>query len=76
MKDATSQGNKTEELNGTNLTFIMILLLTVGGCVSLSLQSKYYKALRYCIGRSSFCHDLKMKILISPLNNYHSTSSS
>lgn len=57
-----------------NLTFIMILPLTVD-FVSLSLQSKYDKALRYCIGGSSFCHDLKMKILIIPLNNCHSTSS-
>jgi hypothetical protein len=52
----------------------MILPLTVD-FVSLSLQSKYDKALRYCIGGSSFCHDLKMKILIIPLNNCHSTSS-
>jgi hypothetical protein len=57
-----------------NLTFIMIFPLTVG-CVSLSLQGKYDKALRYCIGRSFFCHDLKMKILIILLNNCHSTSS-
>jgi hypothetical protein len=57
-----------------NLTFIMILPLTVG-CVNLSLQNKNDKALRYCIDRSSFCHDLKMKILIILLNNCHSISS-
>jgi len=58
-----------------NLTFIMIFPLAVVVCVSLSLQGKYDKALRYCIGRSFFCHDLKMKILIILLNNCHSTSS-
>ncbi len=57
-----------------NLTFIMILPLTVAR-ESLSLQNKYDKVLRYCIGRSSFCHDLKMKILIILLNNCHSISS-
>jgi len=39
------------------LVFDMILTLIVG-CESLSLQSKYDKALRYCNDRSSFCHDL------------------
>ena len=57
-----------------NLTFIMILPLTVG-CASLSLQNKYDKALRYYIGRSSFCYDLKMKILIILLDNCHNISS-
>jgi hypothetical protein len=72
-KDATFQGKLNLEQK-QSLTFIMILPLTVG-CVSLSLQSKYDKALRYCIGRSSFCHNLKMKILIILLNNCHSISS-
>jgi hypothetical protein len=49
--------------------------LTVG-CESLSPQSKYDKALHYCSDRSSFCHDLEMKILIIPLSNCHSISSS
>lgn len=56
------------------LTFIMILTLIVG-CESLSLQSKCDKALHYCSDKSFFCRDLKMKILIIPLSNCHSTSS-
>lgn len=59
----------------TKPCFYLIPTLTVG-CENLSLQSKYDKALHYCIDRSSFYHDLEMKTLIILLSNCHSIFSS
>lgn len=59
----------------TKPCFYLIPTLTVG-FENLSLQSKYDKALHYCIDRFSFCHDLEMKTLIILLSNCHSIFSS
>jgi len=66
---------KNQDWNGNKTLFYYDSTLTVG-YESLSLHSKYDKALHCCSDRSSFCHDLEMKILIIPLSNCHSISSS